>query len=101
MVENQGKAKLHRYYVIENGYYVDPFYNLYPPQGPSALRQLLPCYRAAFAELEQWVENKGDKLQPPANTAAPNAETGDEAHQCSINEEATCATYTAPATEGP
>jgi hypothetical protein len=31
-------------------------------------------------ELEQWVENKGDKLQPPANTAVPNAETGDEVH---------------------
>jgi hypothetical protein len=34
----------------------------------------------AFVELEQWVENKGDKLQPPANTAVPNAETGDEVH---------------------
>ena len=44
MVENQVKAKMHRYYVIENGNHVDPFYNLYlrrarPPCGGTALLQ--------------------------------------------------------------
>ena len=50
MLENQGRAEMHRYYVIENGNHVDPSITLYPPQGPSVLRQLLPCYRAAFVE---------------------------------------------------
>src|SRR5215210_1911643 len=98
MVENQGKAKMHRYYIIEDGNHVDSFYNEYPPKGPTALRPILPCYRAAFVELEEWVENEGDKPQPPANTTVPNGETGDEVNQCSISPEAT---YSAPAVEGP
>jgi len=52
----------------------------------------------AFVELEEWVENKADKPQPPANTTGPNLETGDEANQCSISPEAT---YSAPVTESP
>jgi hypothetical protein len=93
MIENQGKGKMHRYYVIEDGNHVDSFYDLYPRTGPTALRPILPCYRAAFVELEEWVENEGANPQPPANTTVPNAETGDEANNCSISQEAT---YSAP-----
>ena len=42
MIENQGKAKMHRYYVIEDGNHVDSFYDAYPRTGPTALRPILP-----------------------------------------------------------
>jgi len=48
MLENQGRAKMHRYYVIENGNHVDPFYNLYLPQGPSVLRRVQGGVRGAL-----------------------------------------------------
>src|SRR5215211_2642770 len=94
LIENQGKGDMHRYYVIEDGNHVDSYYDEYPRVGPTALRPILPCYRAAFVELEEWVENKGNKPEPPGNTTVPNPQSGNEANNCSINGEAT---YSPPA----
>ena len=110
LVKNAGKGNLHRYYKIENGNHVDRFYNGAPedpdlpkldPEKQSELRPILPCQRAAFDELEEWVE-KGD--QPPPSKLvekekSDNPTTSDEINYCSINDEAT---YSGPTetTEG-
>ncbi len=66
------------------------------------MRPDLLCYWAAFGELEEWVEKKGDEPQPPASTTVPRPTVEEqgtvEANTCSINEEAT---YTTPVAEGP
>ena len=97
LIKSKGKGDRHRYYVIEDGNHVDSFYDIYPREGETALRPILPCYWAAFEELEEWVENKGDKPQPPDNTTVPNEESGNEANNCSISPEAT---YSPPVIEG-
>jgi acetyl esterase/lipase len=56
LVAEAGRADRHRYYVVEAGNHVDSFYTLFPAQ----LRPILPCYRAAFLQLEQWVERGDD-----------------------------------------
>ncbi|HEV3483841.1 MAG TPA: tannase/feruloyl esterase family alpha/beta hydrolase, partial [Vicinamibacterales bacterium] len=52
MIRSAGRGNLHRYYVIEDGNHVDGLADVYPTQ----LRPILPCYRDAFAALEQWIE---------------------------------------------
>jgi hypothetical protein len=49
-----------RDYRIEGGTHVDSLYDTYP----NKLRPILPCYRAAFDRLVDWVE---DKVPPPDN----------------------------------
>jgi hypothetical protein len=97
LIKNKGKGNMHRYYVIEDGNHVDSFYDVYPREGETALRPILPCYWAAFEELEEWVEQKpgANDKQPPDNTTVPNKRSGDEANHCRINGEAT---YSPPAT---
>jgi len=97
LIENQGRGDIHRYYKIEDGNHVDTFYD--EPQYREKLRPILPCYWAAFVELEEWVEGGGsDPRQPPDNKTVPNPESGDEANHCSINQEAT---YSPPVTTTP
>jgi hypothetical protein len=65
------------------------------------VQPILPCYWAAFGDLEERVERKGDDPQPPGNTTVPHPTpegTIEDANSCSINEEAT---YTAPLADGP
>ena len=100
LIENAGKGNRHRYYKIENGNHVDSYFDRYR-QEPAYVRPILPCYWAAFGEIEEWVENTGDDPQPPASTTVPypRPEGGvGDANTCSINEEAT---YSTPATETP
>lgn len=93
LVEKAGKGNLHRYYKIAKGNHVDRFYNEFPEDGPSGqreLRPILPCHRAAFEELVEWVE-KGNK--PPPSKLVRKQESddpvsGDVVNYCSINEEA-------------
>jgi hypothetical protein len=65
----------------------------------SELRPILPCHRAAFEELEEWVEKDNP---PPSSRLVEKSEsddprTGDEVNYCSINEEAT---YSGPTDTG-
>ena len=65
---------------------------------PGYARPVLPCYWAAFGELEEWVERKN---APPGSTTVPHPTPEGEiedANSCSINEEAT---YTTPPVAGP
>lgn len=66
MIERQGRSDLHRYYVVENGNHVDSFVPGVPSLGAPAglLEPVLPCARAAFDALEQWVVSG---VEPPAS----------------------------------
>jgi hypothetical protein len=60
----------------------------------------LPCYWAAFVELEEWVEDRGANPQPPSNrtVSSPRREgTGAEANSCRISDEAR---YSSPVVTG-
>ncbi len=62
------RERLHRYYLVENGNHVDGFLRGFEIAGlpifPDDLEPLLPCARAAFEALEQWVEGH---VRPPAS----------------------------------
>jgi predicted esterase len=91
LIENQGRGEMHRYYRIEDGNHVDSYYDEYPRVGPTALRPILPCYWAAFVELEEWVEGTdepGESREPPPNKLVSNPQSGTEANNCSISQEA-------------
>ncbi|MFI1731902.1 tannase/feruloyl esterase family alpha/beta hydrolase [Streptomyces acidicola] len=70
MVADQGRAGLHRYYRIEGGTHVDSLYDTYPDK----LRPILPCYRAAFTAMTDWVEHREE---PPAGRTVPRPTSGD------------------------
>ncbi|MFF3815771.1 tannase/feruloyl esterase family alpha/beta hydrolase [Streptomyces bluensis] len=70
MVADQGRAGLHRYYRIEGGTHVDSLYDTHPDK----LRPILPCYRAAFTALTDWVEHREE---PPAGRTVPRPTSGD------------------------
>lgn len=79
MIRQQGRGKLHRYYVVEAGNHVDQLYDVFPDR----LRPIAPCYRAAFQALETWVESKGNS-RPPASKRIPRVAGTDLANQCSL-----------------
>ena len=88
LIENQGKGKLHRYFVIEDGNHVDSWNERYRTE----LRPILPCYWAAFGELEEWVEHPNSPDGSPPNSKfvpKPEDPTANLANQCSISQEAT------------
>jgi hypothetical protein len=70
MVADQGRASLHRYYRIEGGNHVYGLYDTHPDK----LRPILPCYRAAFAAMTDWVEHH---REPPASRTVPRPTSGD------------------------
>ncbi|MCG5212615.1 tannase/feruloyl esterase family alpha/beta hydrolase [Streptosporangium soli] len=51
LVERAGRGSSHRLHRIEGGNHVDGFCDAFPGR----LTPMLPAYRAAFAELEEWV----------------------------------------------
>jgi hypothetical protein len=75
LVEKAGHSDLHRYYRIEGGTHVDSLYDSFPDK----LRPMLPCYKAAFDRLVEWVE---DRVSPPDNQTVPKPE-GDVVNSCS------------------
>lgn len=79
LVQEAGRSHLHRYYVIEGGTHVDSLYDQYPDR----LRPILPCYREAFEQLENWVE-KGKK--PIESGWVRRPDSGDPANKCRIRE---------------
>ena len=69
LVKSVGKSHLHRYYTIEGGTHIDALYDYPDPKNPDQtfrekLRPMLPCYKAAFDTLVEWVE---DGVSPPNN----------------------------------
>ena len=74
LIAAQGRAGLHRYYVVEDGNHVDSLYALLP----DVVRPILPCYRDAFAALEAWVER--GTAPPPSRTIPRPA--GDVVNTC-------------------
>ncbi len=96
LVEEAGKGNLHRYYKIEGGTHVDSYYDRPHPKYREKLRPILPCQRAAFEELEEWVEHpNAPDGPPPRSKFVPRPENSeiDAANHCSISQEAT---YSAP-----
>jgi hypothetical protein len=79
MISNQGRGRLHRYYVVEAGNHVDQLYDEFPDK----LRPISPCYRAAFVALEIWVEGKGNR-KPPDSKRIPRVAGTDLANQCPL-----------------
>jgi hypothetical protein len=79
LIERAGRAKLHRYYVIEDGNHVDGFYDLFPAQ----LRPILPCFRDALTELEAWVER--DRGPAPSGLVRRPADDVDPVQECSLH----------------
>jgi hypothetical protein len=100
LIEKRGKGHMHRYYKIENGNHVDSYFDRYR-QEPTYVRPILPCYWAAFVELEEWVENEGDDPRPPTSRTVPHPTpegTPEDANNCSISPEAE---YSPPEAPGP
>ncbi|MGH2987317.1 MAG: alpha/beta fold hydrolase [Solirubrobacterales bacterium] len=77
LVEDAGRAALHRYYTIEAGNHVDGLYDDFPDR----LRPILPCQRAAFVALEQWVE---DGTPPPPTGSVPKSPSEDVVNSCAL-----------------
>jgi hypothetical protein len=67
--------RYHRYYKIEGGTHVDSLYDSFPDK----LRPILPCYKAAFDRLVDWVEGK---VPPPDNQTIPKPSRGDVVNSC-------------------
>ena len=102
LIQNQGKGEKHRLYRIENVNHVDSYFDRYrqEPQ-PGYVRPILPCYWAAFREIEEWVEKRGDDPQPPSSRTVPRPTpegTVADANSCQISQEAA---YSAPVAESP
>ena len=79
LVKRAGRGHFHRYYVIERGNHVDGLYNDYP----NRLRPILPCYRAAFEAMEQWVEND---RKPPRSRFISKPDGGGVVNRCRIGD---------------
>src|SRR5215212_2182328 len=88
LVKQAGRSEMHRCYRIEGGTHVDSLYdyprNIDPTKDPDPLfreklRPMLPCYKAAFDRLVEWVE---DGVSPPNNQTVPKPE-GDVVNSCS------------------
>ncbi|MFE0176036.1 tannase/feruloyl esterase family alpha/beta hydrolase [Streptomyces sp. NPDC059002] len=60
MVHKAGRGALLRYYRIEDGTHVDSLVDTFPDK----LRPMVPCHRAAFAAMEDWLGGKG---RPPGD----------------------------------
>ena len=90
LIEEKGCSDMHRYYRIEGGSHVDGLYDYTgpDPKNPDLalrkefrekLRPMLPCYKAAFDRLVEWVEQGAT---PPKNQTVPKSEE-DVVNSCS------------------
>jgi dienelactone hydrolase len=77
LVERAGRGSLQRYFRIEDGNHFDGLFDRYPDR----VRPMLPCYRAAFKALTDWVE-AGRSPSGPADVAAPSG--GDSVNRCTV-----------------
>ncbi len=58
LIEKAGSSDLHRYYRIEGGTHIHSLYDDPDPLFRENLRPIVPCYRAAFDRLVEWVEEQ-------------------------------------------
>jgi hypothetical protein len=72
-----GDASHFRYYRIEGGNHVDGLYPAYA----DLVRPILPCYRAAFTALEDWVERR---IPAPPSTTVPKPDGADQLNTCRL-----------------
>lgn len=79
LIERSGRADLHRYLVIGKGNHVDGLYDTYPDR----LRPMLPCFRDAFASLDDAVA--GD-TQLPRSGFVPKPEGEDVVNDCDLGD---------------
>jgi len=90
LIEEKGRSDIHYYYRIEGGSHVDGLYDYTgpDPKNPDLalrkefrekLRPMLPCYKAAFDRLVEWVEQGAT---PPKNQTVPKSEE-DVVNSCS------------------
>lgn len=79
LVDDSGKAGMHRYLVIGSGNHVDGLYDTYPDR----LRPILPCYRDAFAALDAAVDGDGEL---PRNGFIPKPEGEDVVNDCDLGD---------------
>jgi predicted esterase len=88
LIEASGDGKRHRYYKIEDGTHVDSYYDERDESGSfkNRLRPILPCHRAAFKELEEWVEKKD---APPVSKYVERPKKRGVVNRCTLGEEAT------------
>ncbi|WP_435866145.1 tannase/feruloyl esterase family alpha/beta hydrolase [Streptomyces xinghaiensis] len=77
MIADRHRGRLHRSYSVQGGTHVDGLYDSHPDR----LRPVLPCYRAAFEVLTDWVERRE---APPASGTVPRPATGDLVNTCSL-----------------
>ncbi len=77
LIDRRGLDGRHRHYRIEDGNHVDGLYSTFPDR----LRPMLPCARAAFTKLTQWVEN-GRK--PPRDGLYARPDEGDLVNSCRL-----------------
>ena len=77
MIRRAGRGDMHRYYIVKGGNHVDDRADHFPTQ----VRPILPCYRAAFEDLEAWIEE--GKAPAPSRTIE-RGEVEDEANECDL-----------------
>ena len=77
LVDGAGRGGLHRFYRIEGGGHTDGFYPLFPDR----LRPLLPCARAGFTAMTQWVERG---TTPPVDATYARPASGDLVNTCRL-----------------
>jgi predicted esterase len=88
LIEAAGDGKRHRYYKIEDGTHVDSYYDEGDESGSfkNRLRPILPCHRAAFKELEEWVERRD---APPTSKYVERPKKHGLVNRCTLGKEAT------------
>ncbi|MGP3983605.1 3-hydroxybutyrate oligomer hydrolase family protein [Streptomyces sp. KR80] len=72
MVRDAGRGGLHRYYRIEGGTHTDALVDTFPDR----LRPLVPCHRAAFTVVEDWLATG---RRPPGSRTVPMPQAADPA----------------------
>ncbi|HEV2742350.1 MAG TPA: tannase/feruloyl esterase family alpha/beta hydrolase, partial [Rubrobacter sp.] len=82
LVHGADHGNAHRYYVIGEGNHVDSYYD----DNKDKLRPILPCHRAAFKELEEWVERRD---APPRSKFVERPDQGGVVNRCTLGKEAT------------
>jgi hypothetical protein len=87
LIERSGDGKRHRYYKIEDGTHVDSYYDEGDESGSfqNRLRPILPCHRAAFQELVEWVERRD---APPTSKFVQRPKKGGVVNRCVLGKEA-------------
>jgi hypothetical protein len=77
MIEDQSRGSMQRLYEVEGGSHFEGLYGLFP----GLLRPMLPCFREAFTDLEQWTQGG---TQPPRSHFVPRDSSTDLVNSCAL-----------------